>query len=359
MADGRLVKTLIHTKVSESLNFQVIDGSYVYKGGKVYQVPCTYSNLLSTSLVGFLEKRRFRNFLDDVSNYYENMTHIKYNSISKQTAFDYMRSFNLDPSTMTFIGHAIAFEPDDTYLKKSAKDLIYKVRLYINSSNKFKNQNSPYLYPMYGFGDLPQAFDRLCSAHGGTFMLNKQIDDFIWEGNKVVGIKYDSQQAIAPIIIGNPSYFTKINGKLKNNGKIVRAYCIINHPVSCIKNKLNSASIVIPQLEVGRKHDIYVCFTSFKQRVCPDGWYFVFVSTYVETSNPEAELKPGLDLLGPVAYMKVLVSNFYESCVPGSQDNIYCSSSYDPTTNFESTLDEVLNLYEEIMGEPVIFSKEK
>ena len=221
MADGRLVKTLIHTKVSESLNFQVIDGSYVYKGGKVYQVPCTYSDLLSTSLVGFLEKRRFKNFLDDVSNYYENMTHIKYNSISKQTAFDYMRSFNLDPSTMTFIGHAMAFESDDTYLKKSAKDLIYKVRLYISSSNKFKNQNSPYLYPMYGFGDLPQAFDRLCSAHGGTFMLNKQIDDFIWEGNKVVGIKYDSQQAIAPIIIGNPSYFTKINGKLKNNGKIV------------------------------------------------------------------------------------------------------------------------------------------
>ena len=359
MADGLLVKTLIHTKVNESLNFQLIAGSYVYKDKKVDKVPCTAAEALSTSLVGFLEKRRLKNFLEGVNDYVEHPKNAKYANIPKTTAFDYMKGAGLDPSTMTFIGHAMALEPDDTYLKRSAKELIDKMELYGNSISKFKDQNSPYLYPMYGLGDLPQAFARLCAVWGGTYMLNKPVDDFIWENNKAVGIKSGSHEAKAPIIIGDPSYFAKVSGKTKQVGKIVRAICLLNHPVQCIKAKLDSANIIIPQTEVGRKHDIYVCFTSYQQRVCPDGWYVALVSTSVETSNPEAELKPGLDLLGPIAHKAVSVSDVYEPCIPGSQDNIFCSSSYDPTTHFESTIAEVLKLYEEIMGEPVKFEEKK
>lgn len=34
--------------------------------------------------------------------------------------------------------------------------------------------------------------------------------------------------------------------------------------------------------------------------MAPQGKYIAFVSTEAETDNPEAELKPGVDLLGPV-----------------------------------------------------------
>lgn len=34
--------------------------------------------------------------------------------------------------------------------------------------------------------------------------------------------------------------------------------------------------------------------------MAPKGKYIAFVSTEAETDNPEAELKPGVDLLGPV-----------------------------------------------------------
>lgn len=359
MADGLLVKTLIHTKVNESLNFQLIAGSYVYKDGKVDKVPCTTAEALSTSLVGFLEKRRLKNFLEAVNDYVEHPKNPKYANIPKTTARDYMNAAGLDPSTMTFIGHAMALEPDDKYLKRSAVELISKMELYGNSISKFKDQNSPYLYPMYGLGDLPQAFARLCAVWGGTYMLSKPVDDFIMEDGKAVGIKSGSHEARAPIIIGDPSYFSKVDGKVKQTGKIVRAICLLNHPIPCIKTKLDSANIIIPQTEVKRKHDIYVCFTSYQQRVCPEGWYIALVSTSVETENPEAELKPGLDLLGKIAYKAVSVSDVYVPVIPGSQDNIYCSSSYDPTTHFESTIAEVLKLYEQIMGEPVKFEEKK
>lgn len=46
--------------------------------------------------------------------------------------------------------------------------------------------------------------------------------------------------------------------------------------------------------------DIYVCVVSNTHQVCPKGFYLAIVSTTVETSSPEQELKPGLDLLGPI-----------------------------------------------------------
>lgn len=46
--------------------------------------------------------------------------------------------------------------------------------------------------------------------------------------------------------------------------------------------------------------DIYVSCVSFAHNVASQGHYIAMVSTTVETSNPEQELRPGIDLLGPV-----------------------------------------------------------
>lgn len=49
MANGSLVKLLIHTGVTRYLEFKSIEGSFVYKGGKVYKVPADEMEALSTS----------------------------------------------------------------------------------------------------------------------------------------------------------------------------------------------------------------------------------------------------------------------------------------------------------------------
>jgi Rab GDP dissociation inhibitor len=125
-----------------------------------------------------------------------------------------------------------------------------------------------------------------------------------------------------------------------------------------IKAKLDSANIIIPQNEIGRSHDVYICYTSYQQRVCPQGWYIALVSTTVETANPVAELKVGLDLLGPIQYKAEAVHDVYEPVIKGDQDGLYCSASYDPTTHFETTIAEVLDLFQQITGSPVNFETE-
>ena len=60
---GELVKLLVKTGVTRYLEFKLIEGSYVYKSGKLYKVPADEKEALSSGLMGIFEKRRFRNFL--------------------------------------------------------------------------------------------------------------------------------------------------------------------------------------------------------------------------------------------------------------------------------------------------------
>lgn len=46
--------------------------------------------------------------------------------------------------------------------------------------------------------------------------------------------------------------------------------------------------------------DIYVSCVSFAHNVASKGFYLAMVSTTVETDKPEDELKPAIQLLGPV-----------------------------------------------------------
>ncbi len=46
--------------------------------------------------------------------------------------------------------------------------------------------------------------------------------------------------------------------------------------------------------------DIYVCMISYAHNVAAQGKYIAIVSTTVETSDPEAEIEPALELLEPI-----------------------------------------------------------
>ena len=66
---------------------------------------------------------------------------------------------------------------------------------------------SPYLYPMYGLGELPQGFARLSAIYGGTYMLDKPIDEIIYDDNgKVVGVKSGGEMARCKQLYCDPTY---------------------------------------------------------------------------------------------------------------------------------------------------------
>jgi RAB protein geranylgeranyltransferase component A len=62
------------------------------------------------------------------------------------------------------------------------------IQLYVYSLERYGK--SPYLYPLYGLGGLPEGFSRLCAIHGGTFMLNKSVDEVLYDpSGRAWGVK--------------------------------------------------------------------------------------------------------------------------------------------------------------------------
>ena len=208
---------------------------------------------------------------------------------------------------------------------------------------------------MYGLGELPQGFARLSAIYGGTYMLDKPIDEIVIENGRVVGVRSGSEIAKCKQVYCDPSY---VPDKVRKSGQVVRCICLLDHPIQNTKDAL-STQIIIPQKQVGRRSDIYVSLVSYTHQVSAKGWFVGMVSTTVETDNPENEIKPGLDLLGPIAQKFVCVSDYFEPTDNGLESQVFISQSYDATTHFETTCLDVLDIFKRGTGEDFDFSKIK
>eukprot|EP00250_Pteridium_aquilinum_P015211 c22450_g1_i1 orf=1-714(-) len=158
MANGALVRVLIHTDVTKYLMFKAVDGSYVFNKGKIHKVPATDVEALKSPLMGFFEKRRAQKFIIYVQNYVETdpRTHEGLD-LTRVTPREIFAKYGLDANTVDFIGHALALYRDDAYLDEPALEFVKRVKVYSESLARFQG-GSPYIYPLYGLGELPQAF---------------------------------------------------------------------------------------------------------------------------------------------------------------------------------------------------------
>lgn len=352
MAGGQLVKLLIHTGVTRYLEFKSIEGSYVYKGGKIYKVPADETEALTTSLMGMFEKRRFKKFLVFVQNFdFENPQSWQGVDPNRTTQQELYNKFDLDDNTSDFTGHAISLYRDDNYKQQPCGETIRRIKLYSDSLARYGK--SPYLYPLYGLGELPQGFARLSAIYGGTYMLDKQVDEIVFENGRVAGVRSGDEIAKCTQVYCDPSYAPD---RVKKVGQVIRAICLLNHTIPNT-NDAQSCQIIIPQKQVNRMHDIYISMVSQTNQTATKGWYIAMVSTTVETANPEAEIRVGLDLLGPIVQKFVKV---YDSFVPtddGSTSQVFLSQSFDPTTHFETTCIDVLDIFKRGTGAAFDFSK--
>lgn len=354
MAGGSMVNMLVHTNVTRYLDFKLVDGSFVFSGERPHKVPATPKEAMTSGLMGLFEKNRCRSFFSYVNNYEPDdpSTHdgLDLNRMSMAELYTY---YGLQPDTISFVGHALALYRDDGYMSRPAAPTVMRIQLYAKSL--MRHGKSPYLYPLYGLGELPQAFARLAAVHGGTYMLRTPIDKILYDENgKAVGIQSEGKVAKCNFVAGDPSYF---EGKTVQTGKVVRKYCIINEPAPNTRDS-TSCQIIIPAAQVSppRKSDIYVLVLSSNHKTTPEGKYIAIVSTTVETGNPEEEVQPGIELLGEVVESFVSIDDLYEPKEDGKSDGCYITKSYDATTHFETTVEDVFDVYKRIHDKDLVLN---
>jgi len=316
--------------------------------GKIYKVPSTSGEALKSSLMGILEKRRcgkFLEFVGDADEKDSSKNKEKFD-LSKMNSKEVFKHFGLSEQTIDFIGHSMALYNNDAYLDQPAFEMVNRVRLYGESVLRYGN--SPYIYPLYGLGEMPQSFARLSAIYGGTYMLNKPVEQIIYNSNGVVtGVKSEGEVAKCKFVVGDPSYFPD---KVKKIGQVASLICVLSHPVPNT-NDAESCQIIIPQKEAKRKYDVYISAVSFAHHVAPKNKWIALVSTIVDgNSDPESELASGVKLLGKIDEKFFTVRDMLAPTEDGKNSQVFISKSYDPETHFQESCEDILSIYKRITG---------
>ena len=98
-------------------------------------------------------------------------------------------------------------------------------------------------------------------------MLNKPDAEVVYEDGKVAGVSSGGAVVQCPCVVGDPSYFPN---KTKRLGQVVRAFCIMDHPIPDTDNAY-STQIILPQNQINRQSDMYVFCCSFAYVCIVDG----------------------------------------------------------------------------------------
>ncbi len=119
--------------------------------------------------------------------------------------------------------------------------------------------NSPFIYPVYGLGGIPEGFSRISAVNGGTFMLNTDINEILFEDGKIIGVKGGDGIAYCSTVICDPTYALKcgLKDRIKLVEKVIRCICILDHPIKGTEN-IPSVQIIIPQRQIQRKNGIFL-----------------------------------------------------------------------------------------------------
>lgn len=356
MACGKLVKILLHTKVTRYLEWKSVEGTFVYQyqaagifgsAKFIHKVPASDTEALKSPLMGLLEKNRCKNFFQFVANWDEaNPQSFQGVDPQRHSMAQVYEKFGLQPDTIDFVGHAVALYTSDQYLACACGPTIEKIKLYMYSISRYGQ--SPFIYPIYGLGGLPEGFSRLSAIHGGTYMLNKQVDGFEYgPDGKVCGVRSGEEVAKCKQVICDPSYV----GPEKKIiiGRVIRCICILGAPIPSTNNAC-SCQIIIPQRQLGRQSDVFVTMVSWAHCVAAKDKYIAIVSTTIESNTPEKEIEPALQLLGPIEKKFTSISDVFQPADDGIATQVFVTASYDPTSHFESASENVLELWARLTG---------
>lgn len=82
-------------------------------------------------------------------------------------------------------------------------DGVKQTKKFLSSLGRYGN--TPFLFPMYGCGEIPQCFCRLCAVFGGVYCLKRAISEIHFDAsNQVKAIKCGDQVITGKnIVFGN------------------------------------------------------------------------------------------------------------------------------------------------------------
>ena len=162
---GPLVEALISANISHYAEFKTVSRILTYMDGRVEEVPCSRADVFSSSAISVVEKRMLMKFLTFCLDFEQQQE--QYEGFEDKPYTEFLHSRRLTSNLQHFIIHAIAMVKPETATVQGLK----ATQSFLQSLGRYGN--TPFIWPLYGAGELPQAFCRMCAVFGGLYCLRR------------------------------------------------------------------------------------------------------------------------------------------------------------------------------------------
>ncbi|XP_067627668.1 rab proteins geranylgeranyltransferase component A [Eurosta solidaginis] len=291
---GRLVQLLISSNICRYAEFRAVDHVCTLFHNNIINVPCSRSDVFNTKDLSIVEKRLLMKFLTICLTYGEDKTEEDTLLFRGKTFREYLQAQKVTEKISTCVMQAIAMCNNDTTFEEG----MARTLQFLQSLGRYGN--TPFLFPMYGCGEIPQCFCRLCAVFGGIYCLKRQINDIYIEADtNMANVMLDGKSIKAQHVVSAhehlPNVLLERNTGIYGQGELVNALSrgvfITETPLGSDELNAGGGGVILLRLLAGSHEAIAIQLSHFSG-TCPKGIYLFHITTTAQSDQPELDLAP-------------------------------------------------------------------
>ncbi|EHB09987.1 Rab proteins geranylgeranyltransferase component A 2 [Heterocephalus glaber] len=246
-SQGSLIDLLIKSNVSHYAEFKNVTRILAFREGKVEQVPCSRADVFNSKELTMVEKRVLMKFLTFCLDYEQHPG--EYQDFQQCLFSEFLKTKKLTPNLQHFILHSIAMTSESSC---TTLDGLKATKNFLQCLGRFGN--TPFLFPLYGQGEIPQCFCRMCAVFGGIYCLRHTIQCLVVDKEsrrcKAVIDRF-GQRINADYFIVEDSYLNKETCSDVQYKQISRAVLITDQSILKADSDQQISILIVPPVEPG------------------------------------------------------------------------------------------------------------
>ncbi|KAI7795643.1 rab proteins geranylgeranyltransferase component A 1 [Triplophysa rosa] len=278
---GALVDLLIKSNVSRYAEFKNISRILTCRNEKVEQVPCSRADVFASKQLTVVEKRMLMKFLTFCLDFEQHPE--EYQDHSEKPFREFLKIKKLTENLQDFVLHSIAIVTQETLTEEGLKATQHFLRCL------GRYGNTPFLFPLYGLGEIPQCFCRMCAVFGGIYCLRHSVQCLVVDkaSDKVKAVIDTRGQRIScSYFVVEDSYIRDEQRRSTAHGQISRAVLITDRSVLTSESDQQISLVTVPPLDSSSPavRMVELCSSSM---TCMPGTYLVHLNCSSSNSAQE------------------------------------------------------------------------
>ncbi|XP_077744672.1 rab proteins geranylgeranyltransferase component A 1 isoform X2 [Canis aureus] len=249
-------------------------------------VPCSRADVFNSKQLTMVEKRMLMKFLTFCMEYEKHPD--EYKAYEEITFSEYLKTQKLTPNLQYFVLHSIAMTSETA---SNTIDGLKATKNFLHCLGRYGN--TPFLFPLYGQGELPQCFCRMCAVFGGIYCLRHSVQCLVVdkESRKCKAIiDQFGQRIISKHFLVEDSYFSENTCSHVQYRQISRSVLITDRSVLKTDSDQQISILTVPGEEPGTfaVRVIELCSSTM---TCMKGTYLVHL-TCTSSKTAREDLEP-------------------------------------------------------------------